>query len=184
MPATRHTLGALSASALALFGVLGAAGPAAAAEPPTKDVQMAHPLGGTHTVRFGALTICSWADGKGNGPVRQTLSANALDVTVAPVLNPLDLSATSFPFNSATVEWTNTATGATGRQTVSTLGPEVGIRDADTGTGDLDVTVTVTRSALPTVDPGSAAPALSTTHTERLHVAGIDPVACEAAPGA
>lgn len=145
---------------------------------PGRDIPMAYPLGGEHTMRFGAMTNCHWPDGKGNGPVQQSLSANAYDLD-ADRSNPWNPIPHMFPFNSATVEWTNHDTGASGSETVWTTGMEVGVQGVDTGIGDLRVTVTVTRSALPTFSPGSVAPFASDTHTEVFEMQSIDVEQCE-----
>lgn len=170
-------------SAALLSGLALAGAPAANAQEvpnaPAKDVMMPFPLGGEHNVRFGAFNACSWPEGKGNGPVRQAFNANAVDLDVPMASNPFD-PMQFLPFNSATVQWTNKATGATGSETVTTGGKEVGVRDLDTGVGDIEVSITVTRSLLPTMNPGSAVPGVSATHTETFLVAGIDPAACEA----
>ena len=171
-------LGVLAASAGLVLGMA----PAAHAGAVARDVPMAYPLGGEHTVRFGAMTVCHWDEGKGISPLEQALSANAYDLNAPPSPNPFDLSR-FFPFNSATVEWTNKDTGRSGRQTVFTVGNEVGVRDLDTGIGDLTVRVTATRSAFPTFDPGSVAPFASATHSEVFEVAGIDIDRCNAPVG-
>ena len=172
---TRRVLGVSGCAALVLAGVLAAA-PAASAQPPARHVRMPFPTGGEHTVRFGALTFCSRADGESR--YGQALSANAVDLDSYPMAGFADFSATLFPFNSATVEWTHKASGRTGRQTVQTVGYEVGVQTIPTAVGDLAVTITVTRSALPTLAPGSALPGPSVTHTETLDVPGIDTTTC------
>lgn len=164
--------------AAASIGLAAASAPMAQADTVARDVQMAHPSGGEHTMRFGAQTPCHWEQGKGNSPVMQNLSANAYDVDAPASTNPFD-PVHYFPFNSATVEWTNNDTGQSGDQTVFTVGKEVGVRDIDTGIGDLTVKITVTRSAFPTFDPGSVAPFASSTHTEVFEVEGIDVERCE-----
>lgn len=142
-----------------------------------RDAPMAYPLGGEHTIRFGAMTVCHWDQGKGISPLEQALSANAYDIDAPSSTNPFD-PGHYFPFNSATVEWTNKDTGQSGHQTVFTVGNEVGVRDIDTGIGDLTVKVTATRSAFPTFDTGSAAPFASATHSEVFEIAGIDVDRC------
>ena len=176
---TRRSLGVLVGAAAASAGLAVGLAPAANADvAPGRDIPMAYPLGGEHTMRFGGMTICHWPDGKGHSPLHQTLSANARDIDVD-IRNPWDPLPHLFPFNSATVEWTNHDTGASGSETVWTTGPEVGVRDVDTGIGDLKVSVTVTRSAFPTFAPGSVAPIASDTHTEVFELAAIDVEQCE-----
>lgn len=175
----RRSLGVLVGATVASAGLAVGLAPAAQADTaPGRDIPMAYPLGGEHTMRFGAMTICHWPDGKGNGPLHQTLSANAWDVD-ADTSNPWNPIPHLFPFNSATVDWTNHDTGASGSETVWTTGVEVGVRDVDTGIGDLTVTVTVTRSAFPTFAPGSVAPIASATHTEVFEMQSIDVEQCE-----
>lgn len=166
-------LGVMSAA----VGLVAAFAPTAHADAVGRDVPMAYPLGGEHTIRFGAMTVCHWDQGKGISPLEQALSANAYDVDAPSSTNPFDVGH-YFPFNSATVEWTNKNTGQSGRQSIFTVGNEVGVRDIDTGIGDLTVKVTATRSAFPTFDTGSAAPFASATHSEVFEIAGIDVDRC------
>lgn len=134
---------------------------------PAWDVPMAYPGGGVHTMRFGTLVFCSRENPEFQWG--QAMSANAYDID-APMsgFGSEELSASLYPFNSATVEWENLETGRRGSETVHTNGREVGIGRTFTDFGDLLVTITVTRSALPTFSPGSAVPLLSSTHTERF----------------
>ncbi|HMT50874.1 hypothetical protein [Dietzia sp. UBA5065] len=169
MTTIRRSAALVGAATLLAGGVAVAAPPAASAqvwhESPAWDVRMPYPLGGEHTIRFGAFTTCTLG---GDDLFHQALSANARDLD-HPV-GSFDFSATLFPFNSATVGWHNLDTGATGARTVRSTGPEVGIGGQVTGTGRLAVTITVSRSILPTMAPGSAVPFGSATHTERFIV--------------
>lgn len=163
-------------AALSCAAVLLAAGTAVALSPaaqaqvwrpgPAHDVPMPYPLGGQHTIRFGAFTTCALG---GDGRFHQALSANARDLDQP--IGSFDFSATVFPFNSATVEWHNIDADTRGAQTVQSTGPEVGIGGAFTGPGTLAVTITASKSALPTFAPGSVAPLVSASHTERFIVA-------------
>ena len=180
----RTRTAAVVCSAALLSGLALAGAPAANAQEdppiaPSNDVMMPYPPGGEHNVRFSAFNTCSWPDGKDNGPVKQAFNANALDLDASTNVNPFD-PMQFFPFNSATVQWTNKDTGTSGAETVFTGGKEVGVRDLDTGIGDIEVTITVTRSLVPTFTPGSAVPGVSATHSETFLVAGINPEECEA----
>lgn len=171
--AHRTSLAALGVSALLVGAGIALAPAASASAAPGRDIAMPFPLGGpAHNVRFGAMTFCHFPNGVDQPPVVQMLSANAVDLSVN-TSNPFDLVAQFLPFNSATVAWTNHATGKSGSNTVQTNGREVGVRDVPTGTGDLTVTVTVSRSALPTLNPGSTAPIASVTHSETFEVPGV-----------
>jgi len=159
--------------ALALAPTAGAQLPPDVRTTPAWDVEMSYPMGGEHTVRFGVLSYCPYSVEGGEPTTR--FSANAYDVDSFPV--GFDFSAAMFPFNSATISWENLATGKRGSETVQSTGREVGIMPIPAGgVGDVIVTVTVTRSALPTVAPGSAMPFLSDTHTERFLV--VPPTDC------
>ena len=172
MTSTRRSAALTCVAALLAGGTAVAASPAASAAPPGEvrtspawDVPMAYPLGGVHTMRFGALTSCV----RGEGDTwHQAISANAWDVDQP--IGSFDFSAAMFPFNSADITWENRANGRTGRHTVHTTGREVGIGSTITGRGDVLVTITVSRSALPTLSPGSVAPFVSDTRTERFLV--------------
>ncbi len=151
---------------------------------PTRDVKVGYPLGGEHTMRVSSWSVCHWPGGKGSSPVQQSLVANAWDVDAnySPE-NFFDIDA-YFPFNSGTVKWENTKTGATGTATKRSNGVEIDVGDIDTGIGDVKVTFTVTRSLLPIIlEDFPLSSALSHSRTETFFVKGIDPVACEAAPG-
>lgn len=169
MSTIRRSVALTCAATLLAGGTAVAVSPAANAEvwhqTPAHDVRMAYPLGGEHLIRFGAFTTCTLGE---DGNFHQALSAQAIDRD-QPV-GSFDFSATLFPFNSATVEWYNRATGVRGTQTVQSTGPEVGIGGAFTGRGTLEVTITASKSALPTFAPGSVAPFASATHTERFIV--------------
>ncbi len=161
--------------------------PVALAEPTTghaeKDVMMGYPLGGEHKVRFATASICSWPSGKGNEPVRQTISANAYDLDAPSNGNIFSLHS-FFPFNSSTIKWENKTTGNSGTETVRNNGREVGVSGVETGTGDINVSITVTRSLLPIIiEDFPLSSAWSATHSESFFIKGIDPAACEAAPG-
>ncbi|MDX2355405.1 hypothetical protein [Dietzia sp. PP-33] len=173
MTTIRRTSATACAAALLAGALAVATAPAASAqvwhEAPAHDVRMPYPLGGEHTIRFGAFTTCKLG---GDGRFHQALSAGARDLD-QPV-GSFDFSATLLPFNSATIEWHNTDTGVRGVQTVHSTGPEVGTAGAFTGRGRLAVTVTAARSALPTFAPGSVAPFASATHTERFIVPAGD----------
>ncbi|MDG3012611.1 hypothetical protein G4X40_20940 [Rhodococcus sp. D2-41] len=171
--AHRKAATALGAAALLVGAGLALAPTASAAAAPGRDIAMPFPLGGpAHNVRFGAMTFCHFPNGIDNPPVVQMLSANPVDLSVN-TSNPFDLVAQFLPFNSATVAWTNHTTGKSGQNTVQTNGREVGVRDIPTGTGDLTVTVTASRSAFPTINPGSTAPVASVTHSETFEVPGV-----------
>ena len=126
---------------------------------------MPYPLGGMHTIRFGAFPSCLRGD---DDQFHQALAANAVDLDQP--IGSFDFSATMFPFNSATVEWHNIDTDQRGSETVQTTGPEVGTWPQFTGHGTVAVTITATKSLLPTFATGSAAPFASATHTERFIV--------------
>lgn len=170
MTTIRRTAVLGCAAALFAAGTTLAVSPAAHAQVwhpgSAHDVSMPYPLGGQHTIRFGAFTTCKLG---GDGRFHQALSANARDLD-QPV-GSFDFSATIFPFNSATVEWHNIDADTRGGRTVQSTGPEVGIGGAFTEPGTLAVTITASKSALPTVAPGSVAPLASATHTERFIVA-------------
>ncbi|WP_333619101.1 hypothetical protein [Dietzia sp.] len=180
MPRTHVTaprIAAVCGAALLGGGIALVGAPSADALAVAKDVPMAFPSGGDHMIRFGAFNSCHWDEGKGNSPLEQAMNANAIDLDVntnGNFLDPLNY----WPFNSATVDWENHATGQSGSDTVFTNGREVGVRDIDTGIGDLTVTITATRSAFPTFAPGSVVPFASATHTETFEVQGIDVEQC------
>ena len=169
----RRSAALACASAVVAGGLTVAGSPVASAqvwhESPAWDVRMPFPYGGEHTVRFGAFTTCRLG---GDGRFHQALSANARDLDQR--VGSFDFSATLLPFNSATVDWHNLDTGERGAQTVQSTGPEVGVGGVFTGRGRLAVTVTASRSALPTLAPGSVAPFASATHTERFTVPAHD----------
>lgn len=165
-----HRTAAVVASTTVLAGgVAVAASPVASAqvwhESPAWDVEMAYPLGGMHTIRFGAFPSCLRGD---DDRFHQAMAANAVDLDQP--IGSFDFSATMFPFNSATVQWHNIDTDQRGSETVRTTGPEVGTWPTFTGHGTVAVTITATKSLLPTIDPGSAVPFVSATHTERFIV--------------
>lgn len=165
----RRSVALTCAATLLAGGVAVTGSPVASAqvwrESPAWDVRMLYPLGGEHTIRFGTFTTCKLG---GDERFHQALSANARDLD-QPV-GSFDLSATLFPFNSATVEWHNIDTDARGVHTVQSTGPEVGVGGVFTGHGRLAVTITASKSALPTFAPESVAPLASATHTERFLV--------------
>jgi hypothetical protein len=169
MTTIRRSTAVVCTAALLAGGVAMAAAPVASAQvwhpSPAWDVRMPYPLGGEHTIRFGAFTTCKLG---GDERFHQALSANARDLDQP--IGSFDFLATLFPFNSASVAWHNLDTDATGVQTVQSTGPEVGIGGAFTGTGRLAVTITVSKSVLPTFAPGSVVPFGSATHTERFMV--------------
>lgn len=169
----RRSAALTCAAAILAGGTAVAVSPGATAQvwhpTPAHDVRVPYPLGGEHTIRFGALTTCKLG---GDGNFHQALSANARDLDQP--IGSFDFSATLFPFNSAIVEWHNTDTNVRGTQTVQSTGPEVGIGGAFTGRGRLAVTITTSKSALPTLAPGSVAPFASATHTERFLVPAGD----------
>ncbi|MDV8000211.1 hypothetical protein [Rhodococcus sp. IEGM 1408] len=169
MTTIRRSIGLACATGLVAGGAVVAGAPMASAQvwhdSPAWDVRLPYPLGGEHTIRFGAFTTCKLG---GDGEFHQALSAHARDLDQP--IGSFDFSAALFPFNSATVKWHNTDTNVRGAQTVQSTGPEVGIGGAFTGHGRLAVTITTSKSALPTLAPGSVAPLASVTHTERFLV--------------
>src|SRR5699024_1334809 len=132
---------------------------------PAWDAPMAFPFDGEHQMRFGALSVC-WLSGDGSWGPRG--SANAYDLDRIP--GSFAFSASMFPVNSATVAGGSLASGLTRSQTVHTAATEVGPAPELTGRGEVLLSITVRRSALPTRAPGSVAPLLSDTHTERFLV--------------
>ena len=174
MPASRRTAALACAGAVLAGGAAVAVAPAASAQvwhtAPFVDVRQPFPLGGEHTIRYGVHTSCLRG---GDDRFHQAIAVNARDLDHR--VNSFDFSAALFPFNSATVHWHNTNTGATGSQTVQSTGPEVGTAAMHTGWGHVAVTITASKSALPTFAPGSVAPFASTTHTEHFVV---PPMAC------
>ena len=172
MSITRRSVALAGATALLSGAAVVAAAPVASADlpddvrtSPAWDAPMAFPFDGEHQMRFGALSVCSLPEDGSWGP---RVSANAYDLDRIP--GSFDFSASMFPFNSATVEWEILDSGLTGSQTVHTTGNEVGTAPEFTGRGEVLLSITVSRSALPTMAPGSVAPFLSDTHTERFLV--------------
>lgn len=172
MTTLRRSAALTCAAALLTGGAAVATAPVASAQlpddvrtTPAWDAPMAFPFDGDHMMRFGALSVCSLQEDDSWAP---EVSANAYDLDRIP--GSFDFSASMFPFNSATIEWENLDTGLTGSETVHTTGHEVGMGTKYTGRGEVLVTITVSRSALPTMSPGSVAPVMSDTHTERFLV--------------
>ena len=101
MTTFRRSAALTCVASLLAGGAAVALAPAASAQvwhpSPAWDVRMPYPLGGEHTIRFGAFTTCKLG---GDERFHQALSANARDLD-QPV-GSFDFSATLFPFNSAT----------------------------------------------------------------------------------
>ena len=169
MTTVRRSAALACATSMLVGGAVVAAAPVASAQvwhdSPAWDVRLPYPLGGDHTIRFGVFASCLRGAGD---DFHQAIAANARDLD-HPV-GSFDFSATLFPFNSATVEWHNLDTDARGTQTVQSTGPEVGTGATHTGHGRVAVTIMTSKSALPTLAPGSVAPVVSVTHTERFMV--------------
>ncbi|MDF5821816.1 hypothetical protein P4N68_12140 [Corynebacterium felinum] len=159
-------------------GVVFASQSVATAQEVSTEVPMAHPTGGVHTIKFFGNSWCGRADDSGKATQVATFGIRDLNVqssTARFFIDPNKL----FPFNSATVQWKNTATGAQGSKTFHKSGFYMDMPVGDVGFGEVEATMTVTRSLLPTLSPGSAIPFFSSTHTETLKVAGVAATACE-----
>lgn len=174
MTRIRRSAALVGATALLAGGVGVVAAPAASAQVwhphPAWDVQLPHPTGGEHTIRYHVFSSCKLGE---NGNFHQSIAAGARDLDHH--VGSFDFISAMYPFNSATVSWHNIDTDQRGSQTVQSTGPEVGTQATITGHGRIAVTVSASKSLFPTLAPGSVAPFGSTTHTERFIV---DPVVC------
>ncbi len=93
--------------------------------------------------------------------------------------NVIDAASSHFlTHNSYTVKWKNRTTGQEGTFTGRTLGSSAMSGHIKTGIGEIETTVTLTRSLLPTLDPGSSVPFVSGTHSETFVLPAASRAAC------
>lgn len=151
-------------TALATTALLFVTAPAVQAE----EVNMNLPLVGNHRIKFTIDSPCLVDIVNNPSTGKPVLSAHIQDMD-APTY--MSLSTIMFPFNSVTMDWKNTTTGATGSVSNSNTGNIITVSDYDTGLGVVEGTVTYTRSLLPTLSGGSSVPLVSATHTVPFSVA-------------